>query len=171
MAPDRSDTKGHWVVSPLLVAAIWLGMLVGVSFLATPVKFLAPSLTLPVALDVGHHTFRVFNKTEWLLSVLLLGLVLTGSRNVLALVGATIAAAMVLVETVWLLPLLDSRVALIIAGQQPEPSRLHAFYIACEVAKLASLLLVIIGMARRITENGRVAASEAVHSQVSSPAQ
>src|SRR5699024_5442989 len=55
-----------------LVALIWLGMLLGVSGLATPIKFQAVSLTLPVALDVGQTTFAAFNKMEWLLSVLLI---------------------------------------------------------------------------------------------------
>lgn len=35
------------------VALFWAGMLAGVSFLATPVKFEAASLSLPVALEVG----------------------------------------------------------------------------------------------------------------------
>lgn len=41
------------ILSQLLLAVLWAGLLLGVSFLATPVKFLAPSLSLPVALDVG----------------------------------------------------------------------------------------------------------------------
>jgi hypothetical protein len=51
-----------WTVCALIAAILWLGLLLGVSFLATPAKFLAPSLALPVALDVGRHTFAVFNK-------------------------------------------------------------------------------------------------------------
>ena len=41
-----------------------LGLLIGVSFLATPVKFRAASLDLPVALDVGRVTFELFSKVE-----------------------------------------------------------------------------------------------------------
>ena len=46
-----------WTISALIVATLWLGLLLGVAFLATPAKFLAPGL-LPVALDVGR-TFAV----------------------------------------------------------------------------------------------------------------
>src|SRR5690606_35153067 len=43
------------------VTLLWLGLLLGVSFLATPVKFAAPTLTLAVALDVGRVTFGLFS--------------------------------------------------------------------------------------------------------------
>ena len=38
----------------LVAATLWAGLLMGVSFVATPVKFLAPSLSLAVALDVDQ---------------------------------------------------------------------------------------------------------------------
>jgi hypothetical protein len=159
MSSDRSDADKRWAVGQLTVAAIWLGMLVGVSFLATPAKFLAPSLSLPVALDVGRHTFLVFSRVEWGLSIILLALVLAGVRSWMGVTGAVIAGALVLIETVWLFPLLDSRVTLIIAGQQPAPSQLHTLYIICELAKLVSLMLIILDAARRIMAKGRASAS------------
>ena len=139
-----------WTVGGLIAAALWLGLLVGVSFLATPVKFLAPSLTLPVALDVGRHTFAVFNKVESGLAVLLLVLLLIGSRSVLGRVAATIAGLLVLAETVWLLPLLDRRVSLIIAGEVLPASNDHSIYIAMDVAKLVALVLVVCVSARQL---------------------
>ena len=45
----------------------WLGLILGVSFLATPAKFQAETLTLPVALEVGRVTFRLLDRLEWLL--------------------------------------------------------------------------------------------------------
>lgn len=75
-------------VSILVAATLWLGPLLGVSFLATPTKLLAPSLILPVALDVGRHTFSVFNKDEWLLSIVLLLLGWMGPRSLLIRVSA-----------------------------------------------------------------------------------
>lgn len=44
------------------------------AFLATPAKFLAPSLPLAVALDVGRHTFQVYNRVELLLLMALVAL-------------------------------------------------------------------------------------------------
>lgn len=42
----------------VVVCLVWAGMVIGISFLEAPVKFMAPSLTRPVGLDVGR-TFSV----------------------------------------------------------------------------------------------------------------
>lgn len=63
-----ADRKPGSLLAILMLASAWAGFLAGVSFLATPVKFLAPSLTLPVALDVGRQTFFAFNRSEIVLA-------------------------------------------------------------------------------------------------------
>lgn len=120
----------------------WAGLAAGVGFLATPAKFLAPSLTLPAALDVGRHTFRVYNTTEIVLLVfaLLVGGVATSkARWYLALAVPALALAL---ESLWLLPALDRRVVAVLSGlpPPPDPSDLHAVYIGVEGVKLAALL-------------------------------
>ncbi len=150
------DSNGEPLRNPSIdcigfaLTIFWIGLLVGVSFLATPAKFLAPSLSLPVALDVGRHTFAIFSKAEWLLAALLLVLLL-GRRSGLAILGGILAAVLVAVEAAWLLPVLDQRVGLIIAGQQPPASNLHEAYIAIEGVKLLSLGLVASVTARYLT--------------------
>src|SRR5690606_22365267 len=66
---ERSDAA---VAVFAIVSLVWIGALLGVSFLATPVKFLAPSLTLPVALDVGRQTFHWYNRLELVFAALAL---------------------------------------------------------------------------------------------------
>jgi hypothetical protein len=117
---NRSEI--NWTVALAGFALLWCGILLGVSFLATPAKFLAPSLTLPVALDVGRQTFMVFNRLEWLLCVAAAPLWVLGARSRTTGVLIAIACGIVLIETFWLLPLLDARVGLVIRGQAPEPS-------------------------------------------------
>lgn len=142
--------KRAWLVGELVAAMLWIGLLLGVSFLATPAKFMAPSLPLAVALDVGRQTFGVFNKVEWVLALMLLALVLAGRRTWLPVFAAAATAVLVVIETAWLLPVLDQRVGLIIAGQQPPESNLHILYIAAQVAKLAVLCLLAAAAARRL---------------------
>ena len=60
------------------VYLLWAGLAIGVAFLATPAKFLAPSLSLTVALEVGRHTFRVYNGVEL---ALVLGLLVLGAAS------------------------------------------------------------------------------------------
>jgi hypothetical protein len=132
----------------LIVSLLWAGMLLGVSFLATPAKFLAPSLDLPVALDVGRHTFAVFNGVEIGWSVALVGLVLCRlpARWLYGVVA--VPCGIVLLETAWLLPVLDARVGMIIAGNTPPDSVLHILYILLEAVKLAALLVLAAGSLR-----------------------
>ncbi|HEX7079736.1 MAG TPA: hypothetical protein VF329_01825 [Gammaproteobacteria bacterium] len=147
-----------------VVGLVWLGALLGVSFLATPVKFLAPSLTLPVALDVGRQTFSWFGRIEVVLalagfaSAAAFGLPALRSAfarrgtphasaglftpGALALVTAAALLAAVAVQNLWLLPTLDARVEVILQGGTPPPSSLHRIYIAMDTLKLAGLAVV-----------------------------
>jgi hypothetical protein len=128
----------------LLAAAalLWLGLLLGVSFLATPAKFLAPSLSLPVALEVGRHTFAVFSYVEIAAALTVLALALASGLGRLVAAAAAITGAMVALQALWLLPVLDARVETILRGGMPEPAILHEVYVGVEVLK--ALLLVFL---------------------------
>ncbi len=127
-----------------LVAYVWLGLILGVSFLATPIKFRAQSLTLPVALDVGRTTFHAFGRVEWVLSFLLAVLAIRARTRLEPVdwLFAGLVVTIVATQAVWLIPRLDIRVAAIIAGDPPPPSHLHSIYAGPEFFKAATLLLI-----------------------------
>lgn len=137
LTPDRWDRLGARLV------LIWAGLSFGVAFLATPAKFLAPSLTLPVALDVGRQTFRIYDRVEF---AFLVTLVVLAGRSQLKRRWAwalAVPTVMLIAEAAWLLPALDLRVAAIMAGgPRPPPSDLHAIYVAAEAVKLVWLIAV-----------------------------
>jgi hypothetical protein len=149
MALTETLAARRWAATYFTVAMLWLGLLIGVAFLATPVKFMAPSLSLPVALDVGRYTFYVFNKVEWVLAAVLIVAPLGGGTAWPRLL-AIAAGLLVIVETVWMLPLLDHRVGLIISGQTPPTADLHGLYIAMEVAKVLVLASIAFDRARQL---------------------
>lgn len=126
-------------------ALLWAGFLGGVSFLATPVKFTAPSLDLPVALDVGRVTFAALDKVEIAAAVVLLALAIVYARTALSFGGAVLLAALVAAQALWLLPALDARVETIIGGGTPPESNLHLLYVGVEAVKL--LVLLALGFA------------------------
>ena len=134
-----------------LLAWLWAGLVLGVSFVATPVKFLAPSLSLADALAVGRVTFAALQWIECVVVVALAVLVwiTTPRRRALVLLGAIVA--ILVCQYVWMLPILDARVQAIVDGQQLPPSFLHWIYTALEFVKVA--LLVVIGL----TSFGRLA--------------
>ncbi|TDR94068.1 hypothetical protein [Enterovirga rhinocerotis] len=121
------------------VCLLWAGMVLGVSFLATPAKFLAPSLSLPVALDVGRHTFATFAKVEWVVVALLAASALATDIRRMAAATALAMAVLVAIQVFALIPDLDRRVSIYQAGQVPPPSHLHMVYIAIELLKVVVL--------------------------------
>ncbi|MEX2454139.1 MAG: hypothetical protein WD470_05520 [Rhodospirillaceae bacterium] len=129
----------------LAIALLWAGMLIGVSFIATPVKFVAPGLTLQVALEVGRVTFHLFSRIEWGLALLLLLASFPGASRLRVLL-AIMLVALVAAQAIWLLPALDQRVAAIVAGNAPPPSHHHWLYAAGEATKLI-LLVAAAGIA------------------------
>lgn len=136
-------TVQTWARNAVSVTAlIWIGMLLGVSFLATPVKFLAPSLALPVALDVGRQTFAVFSNVEVIAALVLLAAAsLLGRPGRIVLLAASIAV-LVAGQRFWLLPALDARVEIILQGGAVPESGLHGLYVAIESVKLVGLGVV-----------------------------
>lgn len=124
---------------------LWAGLTLGVAFLATPAKFLAPTLSLPVALEVGQQTFHLYNRVEigLLLGLAGFGAIWTPPRG--WWFALALPAIVVLAQALWLLPLLDARVAAIIAGATPPASPLHVIYIAAEGLKTLWLLAFGLG--------------------------
>ena len=143
MTDSNRETRTSGLVPPVLAALLllWAGVVIGVSFLAAPAKFAAPSLSLPVAMDVGRQEFGTLNLVEAGLAVVTLALAVLLRPPRLLWLGLGLAVAIVALQGFWLLPLLDARAELIIQNQTPPPAPWHALYIAIEVLKLAALLL------------------------------
>ncbi|MDE0067786.1 MAG: DUF4149 domain-containing protein [Acidimicrobiaceae bacterium] len=126
------------------IAYVWLGLVLGVSFLATPVKFRAKSLTRPVALDVGRTTFHAFGKLEWVFSLVLVVITVQVRDSLEPVDWFLVALVLVIVvgQALWLIPRLDVRVAAIIAGEEVSRSHLHSVYAGAEFVKALALLLL-----------------------------
>lgn len=127
----------QWTVR---LALMWAGVSIGVAFVATPAKFLAPTLSLPVALDVGRQTFRVYNGLELVLAALAIGLALASMDRWRHVRRVVAPAGIVVLQALWLIPSLDAYTQSVQAGQSPPGSHLHAVYIAAEILKIATLV-------------------------------
>jgi len=120
-------------------------MLGAISFLEAPLKFRAPNITRELALGIGKLVFRALNRVELVLAaVMLICIIATrlSTRNIQLLFGAT--AAILIVQTVWLLPSLSARATAVIAGEEVPNSRLHLVFVVCETVKI--LLLAVVGV-------------------------
>lgn len=139
---SRSGSPPAIQRSKTLLAAlcfVWAGMILGISFLETPVKFTAPSVTLPIGLDVGRHVFGMFNKVEIVWALLACGLMIFAHVSGTLWLPMSTVILIVVLQTGWLLPLLDTRIRMILAGQTQPSTPHHLVYIVLEVLKLICL--------------------------------
>lgn len=115
---------------------LWTGLILGVSFIATPMKFKVVNLTMPVALEVGRVTFQAFNKVEWIICLLILLMTKTINETPLKWFFSGTLLTLLLLETFWLLPLLSTRVDQVIAGEPANPGVIHWIYIGIDILKI-----------------------------------
>ncbi|WP_282610491.1 hypothetical protein [Pelagibius sp. Alg239-R121] len=138
-----------------LIASVWCGLILGVSFIATPVKFTAPLINFKEALDLGRVTFGLFGPVEVAMSILLLGAVLLASRGRslgLLPVIAGLCLAITLGENFLLRPLLDERLLAVLADRPLPESRMHLLYVLSQAVKLPMLLALAVVAGRRTGE-------------------
>jgi hypothetical protein len=127
---------------------VWLGLVLGISVLETPLKFRAPGITLALGLAIGRLVFRALNRVELVLAVALTLVVAQRARSwPLVVLGVT--DALLLAQVLWLRPRLDRRALRIIAGDEAPASSLHLVYIALEGVKVVLLPVIGAGLAWR----------------------
>ncbi len=120
------------------VPVFWAGLVIGLSFIETPLKFRAPGITRELGLGVGRLVFGRLGRIEHVLALLLLGL---WYRNRRLPVRGSLALVLLIVgvQAVWLLPVLDAQAVKIIAGAAPAASYHHGLFVALELAKVCAL--------------------------------
>ncbi|WP_170378538.1 hypothetical protein [Ruegeria atlantica] len=124
-------------IALIATISVWMGAAVSGNLIAAPAKFQAPSLTLPVALDVGRMQFLWIGVFE-AFCTLLIALLLLSFRQKPSL-SLIVALCVFGFQRLWLLPLLNARTHLIIAVQPVEDSSLHLLYVASEFLKIGFL--------------------------------
>ena len=134
----------------LLVVGIWIGLVLGISFIEAPLKFQAPGITLKLGLGIGKLVFGALNKIELLFSFILAiaSFQLWKSFDKITSIGIGVLLGIVLIQSFFLLPILDERIEVIQAGLVPEPANYHIGYIILEVLKLGGLIFLFIKIYR-----------------------
>ena len=127
----------------IAIPFIWFGAIGAISFMEAPLKFTAPNITLALGLGIGRIVFQTLNKIEIVFALLLLVSIFMqrpkGKSWIYFLGGALV---LLLLETLWLLPVLDARAVQVINGEVPPHSVAHIFYIVFEAMKFICLLVL-----------------------------
>ena len=122
---------------------IWIGFIGAISFMEAWLKFQAPGITVPLGLGVGKLVFGALNKVELVLSIIIIGSLFYGGMNKFKKeqIYFVIPFLIVVVQTTYLLPALDTRAEMHIQGQNVPASNLHFYYVGLEVVKIICLLI------------------------------
>jgi hypothetical protein len=130
------------ISNPAWICFLWVGITIGVSMIATPVRFTAASITRPIALDVGRVVFAALNKAELAALVILLIVVRSSGRATKLWGFCGVLALIVIAQSAWLTPELAERTQMIINGVEPPQSYAHAIYSSLELIKIGLLLFL-----------------------------
>ncbi len=126
----------------LLMLGVWLGMILGVSFLEAPLKFRAPNITLVLGLGIGKLVFTALNRIEIIFTIALMIWMLFHYKQMATplLVVLCCLVALLVIQSLWLLPILNARIDSLLQGIEPAKSHHHFYYVAGEVLKVGLLI-------------------------------
>lgn len=140
-----------WISLRLILPAVWIGLIIGLSFMETPLKFLAPGITTPLGLGIGRLIFIALSVAGWIILVILTLIGQARPRETKGgwmLIGAI--WIIMAIESFAIRPALATRSDVIIAGGDPGESWLHYGYIVAEMLLLVALAWYLVHVTRRI---------------------
>jgi hypothetical protein len=126
------------------VVFVWLGMVLGISFLEAPLKFRAPGVDLRVGLGIGRIVFRALNLAEIGLALVVLVAVVVGEPTGSVAVLTAVALVILAGQLIGVRPRLNRRTDRVLAGEDLPRSTMHLYYIGLEAAKV--LILAALGI-------------------------
>ena len=117
---------------------VWLGMVLAISFIETPLKFRAPGVTLQIGLGIGRLVFRALNACELALAAIAVACfaIEPPSAGIAAAAAVTLLAQVLVVR-----PRLSRRSDVVLAGVEGPRSRAHWAYVGLEIVKVIALLI------------------------------
>ena len=136
-----TETLAH----PLAIGAafLWIGFVCAISFMEAWLKFRAPGISVPLGLGIGKLVFNALNKVELILTVIvIIGFYLSEQKLfTFTNISFFIPVAILFLQTMWLMPVLDKRAELLIKGHTLPSSNLHFYYVSMELIKVISLFV------------------------------
>ena len=129
----------------IAIPFIWFGAVGAISFMEAPLKFSAPNITIPLGLGIGRIVFQTLNKIEIVFALLMIvTLFIKRPKTKFPLYSFAVIFILLMLETLWLLPVLDARATEVINGTAAPFSNTHFIYIAFDAIKV--LLLFALGV-------------------------
>ena len=125
-------------LATVFLVLIWAGLCLGGNMIAAASKFSAQGVGVTTFLKIGKAQFAALGIAEWAFfaGVLVLSIWVKSPRFIIL----GLPALAFLVQQLAILPLLNERTNLIVAGQALPPSNMHSIYAILETFKIAALI-------------------------------
>jgi hypothetical protein len=131
----------HAAVAVVVAAMfVWLGMVLAISFIETPLKFRAPGVTLQIGLGIGRLVFRALNACELALAAVVVACFAITPPTTIVAVAAALAVIILLAQVLVVRPRLTRRSDAVLAGGEGPRSHAHWVYVGLELVKVIALL-------------------------------
>ncbi len=120
---------------------VWLGMVLAISFIETPLKFRAPGVTLQIGLGIGRLVFRALNACELALAAVVGGCFAIEPPATCVAIAAAVAVVTLLAQVLAVRPRLTRRSDTVLEGGEGPRSRAHWAYVGLEIVKVIALFI------------------------------
>lgn len=129
----------------LVLASLWLGFLLAISFMESWLKFKAEGVTTKIGLGIGKLVFTALNRMELLFAVLIFIVIFINQyfNDLVIHAPYYLLSVILLIQTFYYLPQLHKRVYLIVNDQTVERSASHTIYVLLELIKAVLLVFYI----------------------------
>lgn len=134
----------------IILPALWLGLMIGLSFIEAPLKFQAPGITTELGLGIGRLVFTALNIASLILLALITAALIRPRAGRLQWGLVASLWVVLLVEVLVIRPPLNDRTDALLAGLDPGSSPLHYFYIAADVILCVLLVWFIVVSVRKV---------------------
>jgi hypothetical protein len=125
---------------------VWLGMVLAISFVETPLKFRAPGVTLQIGLGIGRLVFRALNACELALAIVVVACFVIKVPTTVIVVAVAVAVLTLVAQVLVVRPRLTRRSDAVLAGGEGPRSRAHWVYVGLEIVKVVALLIAGISL-------------------------
>ncbi len=129
----------------LPILFLWLGLVLGISFLEAPLKFQAPGVTIKVGLGIGRLVFAALNRFEIVLALLsIIPTIALFKKIKLPAVLMCVVWACLACQCIAILPEMHINLQKILNDEVVPKNHFHNIYIILDVMKV--LLLFVVGI-------------------------
>jgi len=134
----------------LILPAVWLGLIIGISLIEAPLKFQAPGITIPLGLGIGRLVFGAMNIVEAVIAVLLLLAVLRSAAPRAQRILTLVLAGVLAIKALLIRPFMQGTTDAVVAGESQGGSGLHYLYIAADGLLIVGLVALLVLTARSL---------------------